>query len=330
MYAERTPLVFLLLAGCGSLAGGDYRGEVMLRIEGQVLVDDAASLDSSIGVALLWTNGQPSAAELQSVVVGTSFPARYDLKLYRPPPAATRLPLLGVDNLQASIGQIVLYEDRNGDGRWNRRNEPVVGGAYDSAVVWVDDAEAARGALDEVGTDFEAAPDPDTGSFAAPAYGWTEQHTAWTPRLGFQLVDVPVPPACGLPLQEVLFERGDNRATLHVGGLRNAWYDWDCDGDSSYDGWSEYDEPDTGSPPQNGSDWPVVDGDPLEDVLWDTQTCGPAEVLESDCLFLQELLEQGYVDASQNDALFPAFWLTCLQAVCPETIGAYAEALGVD
>lgn len=320
MSAERLSwslLLPLVLAGCGSLAGGDYRGEVMMAIEGTVYVEDDLGLDDDIGVALLWTNGEAATDELQSVVVDTSFPARYELKLYKPPPAQTRLPLLGNEEMSASIGQIVLFFDADGDGAWDRVHEPIVGGSYDSAIVWVDDATRAQQALSGGAEADEGSGEPDVLYPEDPDEpAWAYDSVGWTPRAGFQLVDVPVPPACGLPLDSILFERPDNRAILHVGALRNTWYDWDCDGITGYDEW-DYENVESGS-----DDIPPDAPEPLE---WEGGECGPTEYLVGDCEFLATLLDDDEYWAWLDEpyVLFDPYWLECMAEQCPDLVTAF-------
>ncbi|MCB9693556.1 MAG: hypothetical protein H6736_17225 [Alphaproteobacteria bacterium] len=131
-------------------------------------------------------------------------------------------------------------------------------------------------------------------------------------------MDVPIPPACGLPLDDILFERSDNRAALHVGALRNAYYDWDCDGIGDYIGLDDRNES------GGGEDIP-----PQAPDLW-VGECGPPEYLESDCLFIDEMLRDpamfGFEDVTGDgtiaDEMFPPEWLDCLYEVCPDLVDA--------
>ena len=126
------------LAGCGSLAGPDYRGEVLLELAGQVLYDGSLPFESEIGVTLLWSLDLDEAADQQAVVAKTEFPSRYTLSLYHPPSAPSYQPLFGESWLQAAVGQPVLYEDSDGDGSWDQQTERVVGGAFNRAILWIE------------------------------------------------------------------------------------------------------------------------------------------------------------------------------------------------
>ena len=94
MSAERWLYVGLFgLIGCGPLAGGDYYGEPLFEIEGSVQADFQLDYDGDIGVALLWSNETDLAA--QAVLVETRFPARYKLKIFRPPARDSALQVIG-------------------------------------------------------------------------------------------------------------------------------------------------------------------------------------------------------------------------------------------
>ncbi len=289
MYGRFARFAPLLALGCGTVVGGTYRGEVMLEIEGDVFVESPLALDSAVGVAVLWTKGGAETSRYQTATVDTSFPARYRLRLYRPPDRSTRVRLMGHEGIEASIGTIVLFEDRDGDGRWaGAEAEPIVGGAFDSAVVWVDDPDALREVL---------GPAAQAGIPDSPVWAGIP----WAPSPGFQLVEVPIPPVCGLPLDAILFQRPDNRVTLYVGGLRSATYDWDCDGAADFDS-AHPEEPAT-----------------LPD-------CGPPESLEQECLFLESTLtDEMYADPVVIYAYDEQWWLDCLAEVCPETVEHFLD-----
>lgn len=315
MFADHIPLLALLtLTGCGGLVGGDYRGEVLLSIEGAVLMDADIDFQSDVGVALLWNNDGEAAIGAQSVVVQTSFPARYTIEIHSEPRQSSLLNVLGVQDFRAAIGQIVLYQDLDGNGAWaGPGREPVVGGAYDSAVVWIPEPNSPESGPSPV--DLEPAP--------APLDPYVPDIEHWTPRGGFQLVEVPIPPACGLPLSEIFFERVDNRATLHVGGLRNAYYDWDCDGLADYAG-EENGFPTTdGPPPDDTNDEPSVSNP------WGSEECGPPQVLLSDCEFLEsEILNDVFFTDGGAPPPLEDWWLDCMEEYCPMSVQALRDIVG--
>ncbi|MEZ4320283.1 MAG: hypothetical protein R3F61_22580 [Myxococcota bacterium] len=219
MSAERPVLVGLLalLSGCGSLVGGDYRGEVLFEIEGQVYTDGFQS-DGDVGVALVWSNGFDEDLGAQSVVVKTAFPARYTIQIYQPPAETTLIPFLGNEDLRAAVGDIVLYEDLDGDGRWSREVEPIVGGAFDAALIWVDGAS------------------PTFAEASSPVLDWE-------PDPGYSLIGREGIFSCYQDWQAFLRPLPDRRADLQVSYYFPGLYDWNCDGTW---GWED---PNQGLPP---------------------------------------------------------------------------------
>ncbi|MEZ4241373.1 MAG: hypothetical protein R3F59_35505 [Myxococcota bacterium] len=205
-------LPLVALAGCGSLVGLDYRGEVLLELHGQVLIDGSLDQEREIGVTLLWSLAGGTRADPQSIVAHTTFPSRYTLEIDHPPQDGVFQHPYGEDWLSVAVAQPILFEDIDGDGRWDRAREQVVGGSLDRAVVWVDSVDAAR----------------------APA------SAAWVPeRTGFQVVSVPWEPCIareGLPMTPAA-----GRTDLQVGYYWPSLLDLDCDGvpdwaDSGTDG----------------------------------------------------------------------------------------------
>jgi hypothetical protein len=197
-------LAAALLAGCGSLADGDYRGEVLLEMDGQVLMDGSLGFDSDLGVAVHWSRALTPEAGAQSVVVATEFPANYSVQFFHPPAGTTFIPLFGEEGLNAAVGEIVVFEDVDGDDRWSPDREPVMGGSFDTTLLWVQDAQSER---------------------LAPNGGWT-------PKEGFNLVRRIDAFSCINPWELWLEELVEPRTDLYVGANWALAFDWDCDGQS--------------------------------------------------------------------------------------------------
>jgi hypothetical protein len=195
------------MAGCGSLVGTDYRGEVLLELEGTVLSDGTLPLEGDVGVTLLWSLDIDTDAQQSSVVASTSFPSRYTLQLFHPPQSGAFIDLFGQDWLEAAVGQPILYMDHDGDGRWDRGEEEVVGGAFDRAVIWIE----------------------SLGDSSLGGAGWVPE------REGFHLVDVERPPCLDLEPEELPVLPAEGSTDLHVGYLWNTGFDWDCDGEQDHD-----------------------------------------------------------------------------------------------
>lgn len=128
-----------LLAACGDpLVTGDYKGEPLLRVEGNiVLQSELAAKDlGSLGrlqVALFWlANLSPSGdtvnfrAEAGSVAQGLASPARYAFDLYHPPSDAV-LVTMPDSSQPVGFALVLLFDDLNGDGA-RQETEPFVGG----------------------------------------------------------------------------------------------------------------------------------------------------------------------------------------------------------
>jgi hypothetical protein len=74
--------LLLILAGCDAQAGDGYRGEAMARLQGMVLLGGplpAGPIDAALLWDTTWTAPTP-------IVVEKSFPARFKMAIYVPPP----------------------------------------------------------------------------------------------------------------------------------------------------------------------------------------------------------------------------------------------------
>ncbi len=151
----------LLAAGCGdALVSGQYQGEPLAVLEGSVVVEleqsTYAPSSAPLRVALFWVTAasgdlatlSPRAAFVeQGVDMRISLPSRYTMRIYTPPSEAV-LPEGRESGLVVAL--ILLYEDVDGDGVWDRASEPMVGGASKHLLVYADgdiEAESLGGAL---------------------------------------------------------------------------------------------------------------------------------------------------------------------------------------
>lgn len=75
----------VLGAGCQAQVGEDYRGEVLLRVQGSVVIDDA---DAAGLVPVLAFEGRDSMVLLDARVTGV-FPSRFRMDVTDAPPAST-------------------------------------------------------------------------------------------------------------------------------------------------------------------------------------------------------------------------------------------------
>lgn len=205
MCSDLRPLVFLALAGCGSVVDAAWNGVPLLSIEGTVFADDLDPVEADrLRVAILWSRGSQEDAE-QTVVTTTSFPARYRLDVFSPPPQGTLLPFRGDDALRVAMGKPVLYLDQDEDGAWSAEHDRIVGGSFDVLVVFVDPAGVKDG-------------------------------SEWSLRKGFQQMRSTGDP-CAEGGDEVL-ESMSSETDLYVGNLYPYLYDWDCDPNSAEWSWN--------------------------------------------------------------------------------------------
>ena len=192
---------------------------MLLEIAGQVLSDGSLTFEHDIGVTLLWSLDIDTRADQQAVVAKTTFPSRYTLEVYHPPRAQAYRDLFGATWIEAAVGQPVLFEDTNGNGRWDRHRshdpERVVGGSYGRAIVWID-------ALDE--------PPPPLG-------GWIPD------RPGFHLVDVFREPCIDAGLGDLPMAAAEGATNLEVGYYWQSLLDLDCDGDPDWNPDGTFDDP---------------------------------------------------------------------------------------
>jgi len=230
MAAFRSPatsrLLFLGLciavSGCGDpLRGVEYQGTPMLTVEGQVVImQSMIDLQGEVRVALYWSSVQEHGQQhQQEVTIDTNFPARYQLTLFTPPPDEVirengRMPL------PVAIGVPLLYEDQDGDGKFDADSDLVLGGAHSALVIYMDGEPPAPEGNDETGSG------EDTAS-AGPESGPPAFHD------GYNLVSVQNT-NCGTGALGLVIE--DSPDVLIT--VDDAWDDWlDADCDGSLDEW---------------------------------------------------------------------------------------------
>jgi hypothetical protein len=130
---------------CGDpLVGGDYRGEPLIVISGEVLSEAPLGEQAeTAAVALIWESG-PNQRPLahQSVSIETDFPSSYTLSVYQPPPEDLLDQSPFGDGAVVVVGLIVLYEDADQDRVYSAGSEEVLGAAARSALIWVEEPPA--------------------------------------------------------------------------------------------------------------------------------------------------------------------------------------------
>lgn len=141
----------VMLASCGELAvDADYRGEALFTFGGTVRLEPSALESEATGelqVAVFWA--LPSGGALfstvgaveQQVDATTSFPARFALTLHAPPDDAL-LATTGDVAGDYAVAMVLVYLDQDGDARWDRETEPLVGAASETFLVYAPDGLA--------------------------------------------------------------------------------------------------------------------------------------------------------------------------------------------
>jgi hypothetical protein len=163
-------VALLALVGCGDpLVTGDYLGEPLMNIEGNLLIRSVARTPETLNISLFWMNraffsdaGDPWRLSEQPVVSRGLALTRYQIQLYQPPPeAALRLMPNGQ---RAGMALLMLYNDTDGDGAWDQDDELLVGGASQYILLYAPeglDAEVLGRAI-EPGYQLMRLDDPES------------------------------------------------------------------------------------------------------------------------------------------------------------------------
>ena len=154
-----TAFSFLAALACGDgLTDSGYRGEALFRLTGTVQQATTDSLEGSgeLRLALFWAlhefeDGEAIIVENDQVLTTAQFPARYELRLFTPPPPDSITSIDGAEG-KLAFGSIGLYLDTNGNAQWNE-GESILGGpregdqvlAYTPQGVFHDDWELGPG-----------------------------------------------------------------------------------------------------------------------------------------------------------------------------------------
>lgn len=145
-----TSAATLLGLGCdGALVEGSYHGEPLLTVSGEVrLVGKSTSGGEepdgfpagTLKLAVVWLGPRSeSSTELvltvidQRITLVPVFPARYSLALYSPPPPTASLGA-GTSGTYA-VAVLAAYVDANGNGRFDRDVDRLIGGATGQRVI---------------------------------------------------------------------------------------------------------------------------------------------------------------------------------------------------
>lgn len=135
-------LVTAPMLGCGdALVDGDYRGEPLITIRGEILQDEPLGVvDGRVLVSLFWgANTQSVSPQVeQAVNVRTEFPSRYMLDVYRPPSQEVMFQTPR-EAQTIAMGLILLYGDSDGDESYDPEVDALIGTSRSSVLIWVEE-----------------------------------------------------------------------------------------------------------------------------------------------------------------------------------------------
>ena len=125
------------LTGCGDgLVSGDYQGDPLVTIIGEVLHDTPMTIEVDHPViGLFWRDVTGQLQAEQSGSVDTHFPARYSMSLFLPPVAGVLQPQPVFSGVEGALGLLMLYQDENEDGQWAQTADPVIGVSH-TLIAW--------------------------------------------------------------------------------------------------------------------------------------------------------------------------------------------------
>jgi hypothetical protein len=224
------PLSILLatsLLGCGALASGDWRGEVLAEIAGTVVVEEGSETpEGELRVALFWSTPEGEPPIEQDVETWVEFPAAYTLTLFSPPPEQALQESQWAAGLIA-VGAPMLYWDEDGDQRWDD-TEAILGVSIDRGLVYSTDALEVLEGYEE---GEELVEDTD---LLDPGYHVLESDEGLCSYADW------------LPYTRAESEQVD----IYVGEYVSSLLDYDCDGDIGE--WEWLDDDDEGEDDDDG------------------------------------------------------------------------------
>jgi len=136
--------IVLALGGCDRLADEQTEGAVLATLRGTISLGPDVELPAgNLQVSVLWHDptfkkDQAGSEQKESVAcadgeltgwlsetplleqpvrVDTNFPSGFTVQLTEPPPAAAVYPYPNVSGVSVATGDLVVYDDRNGNGR---------------------------------------------------------------------------------------------------------------------------------------------------------------------------------------------------------------------
>ena len=147
-------LIVSSISGCQPLVDDEFFGDPLYAIEGNILLGADANLDAAdnLQVGIVWMGDIGWRTPERQIQSRGSFPARYTVELFGPPPDRTIRQFFDIE-ARFAIGRIVLFADRTGDGIFSLERDLIVGGDPDRVVLYVDDPSGleALGLVEQAG-----------------------------------------------------------------------------------------------------------------------------------------------------------------------------------
>lgn len=135
-------LPLLTLCACGdALVDGDYRGEPLIKIHGEILQEEPLGPTSGpVLVSVFWgaTSNTTGPQIEQNLRVQTEFPSRYTLEVFKPPSEEVMFDTPGGEQ-HIAMGLILLYEDADGDELYSPDTDTIIGTSRSSVLIWIDE-----------------------------------------------------------------------------------------------------------------------------------------------------------------------------------------------
>jgi len=149
-FAPARALLFsVLVAGCGDAADdGGFRGEPLdeLTLAVSVAATDVQLEGRAPRVSLVWLVddlGATLEVEAAGVALGATLPTSATLQLLEVPPEAA---MRADDTVTGrfALGQPIVYDDADGDARWDTKAEDVLGVASDLIVLYAPEGASGK------------------------------------------------------------------------------------------------------------------------------------------------------------------------------------------
>lgn len=239
------------LAACGDpLVDGRYRGEPLFTLSGTVVADESIAWEDweaweegEVRIGLEWAEwegeGERGGYDVEELEITTSFPAQFEVHIYQPPSLDALFWTPWLPGHEVAVARPLLYLDRDGDSRWDLDEDEVLGGTFDTVLVYVEpewhDGEQAEWGEPATGSD-DARWDEDPWEDEPYAELGLELHYGYQRMYDLSGLCEVAPEDWETEYGETWeaedwFPDADEPVVLYVGETEDELYfDWECDG----------------------------------------------------------------------------------------------------